>query len=119
MISFPRYDGTTDPLPWLNRCESYFHGTCTVAVEQVWLPSLHLDDVVAEWYYSLEKEYGLLRWSRFAEFINLHFGLPIHSNPLDELKELHHTGTVEDSGSFFQAIHLTLLLSGHIGEESG
>jgi hypothetical protein len=55
MISFPRYDGTTDPLPWLNRCESYFHGTRTAAVEQVWLASLHLDDVVTEWYYSLEK----------------------------------------------------------------
>jgi hypothetical protein len=80
----------------LNRCESYFRGTRTVAVEQVWLASLHLDDVVAEWYYSLEKEYGLLRWSCFAEFINLHFGPPIHSNSLDELKELHHTGTVED-----------------------
>jgi hypothetical protein len=23
-LSFPRYDGSTDPLSWLNRCESYF-----------------------------------------------------------------------------------------------
>jgi hypothetical protein len=54
-LSFPRYDGSTDPLPWLNKSESYFHGTRTVAAEQVWLASLHLDNVVAIWYYSLER----------------------------------------------------------------
>jgi hypothetical protein len=95
-LSFPCYDGATDPLPWLNRCESCFHGMRTVAAEQVWLASLHLVDVTAEWYYSLEKEYGLLPWSRFAELINLCFGPPIRSNPLGELKELHRTGTMED-----------------------
>jgi hypothetical protein len=67
-----------------------------VAAEQVCLASLHLDNVAVEWYYSFEKEYGLLPWSRFAEFINLRFGPPIRSNPLGELKELHRTGTVED-----------------------
>jgi hypothetical protein len=95
-LSFPRYDGSTDPLPWLNRCESYFHCTRTVAAEQVWLSSLHLDDVTVEWYYSLEKEYGLAPWLRFAEFINLRFGPPIRSNPLGELKELYRTGTIND-----------------------
>jgi hypothetical protein len=24
-IEFPKFNGTTDPLPWLNRCERYFH----------------------------------------------------------------------------------------------
>jgi hypothetical protein len=67
-----------------------------VAAKQVWLASLHLDDVVAEWYYSFVKEYGLLPWFRFTEFINLRFGPPIWSNPLGELKELHRTGTMDD-----------------------
>jgi hypothetical protein len=104
-LGFSHYDGATDPLPWLNRCESYFCDTRTMAAEQVWLASRHLDDVVAEWYYSLEKEYGLLPWSRFPEFINLRFGLPMHSNPLSELKELHRTCTVED----YQRQFLSLL----------
>jgi hypothetical protein len=24
-LEFPKYDGTGDPLPWLSRCERYFH----------------------------------------------------------------------------------------------
>ncbi|KAG8066095.1 hypothetical protein GUJ93_ZPchr0004g38967 [Zizania palustris] len=24
-LEFPKFDGTNDPLPWLNRCERYFH----------------------------------------------------------------------------------------------
>jgi hypothetical protein len=65
---------------------------------------LHLGDVVAVWYYSLEKEYGQHRWPCFAEFINLHFGSPIHSNPLGELKELYCTAPTLwriTNGSFF------------------
>jgi hypothetical protein len=26
-LNFPHYDGESDPLPWLNHCESYFRGT--------------------------------------------------------------------------------------------
>jgi hypothetical protein len=29
------------------------------------------DGAAAEWYYVLEREYGLLPWVRFIEFINL------------------------------------------------
>jgi hypothetical protein len=34
-INFPRYDGESDPLPWLNCCEPFFRGTRTLAAEQV------------------------------------------------------------------------------------
>jgi hypothetical protein len=91
-LNFLRYDGETDPLPWLNRCESYFRGTRTMAAEQVWLASLHMDGVAAEWYYALERDYNVLSWTRFTEFVNLRFGSPIRSNPLGGLKELHRTG---------------------------
>jgi hypothetical protein len=95
-LNFPHYDGEADPLPWLNRSESYFQGTRTMIVEQVWLASLHMDDVAAEWYYALERDYNMLSWAWFAELINLRFGPLICSSPLGELKELHHTNTVED-----------------------
>jgi hypothetical protein len=62
-INFPRYDGDSDPLPWLNRCESFFRGTRTLAAEQVWMASLHMDGAAAEWYYTLEHEYGLVSWT--------------------------------------------------------
>jgi hypothetical protein len=87
-LNFPRYDGESNPLPWLNRCESYFRGTRTLAAEQVWMASLHMDGAAAEWYYDLEREYGMVPWNHFTEFVNLRFGSPLLSNPLGELKEL-------------------------------
>jgi hypothetical protein len=42
-----------------------------MVVEQVWLASLHMDGVVAEWYYALERDYGVLPWTRFTELVNL------------------------------------------------
>jgi hypothetical protein len=95
-INFPHYDGESNPLPWLNRCESYFRGTRTLAVEQVWMASLQMGGVAAKWYYALECEYGHVSWARFAEFVNLRFRPPLHSNPLGELKELRCTGLVEE-----------------------
>jgi hypothetical protein len=68
-LNFPRYDDDSDPLPWLNRCESFFRGTHTLAAEQVWMVSLHLDGATAEWYYALEREYDLMSWTRFTKFV--------------------------------------------------
>lgn len=95
-LNFPRYDSEVDPLPWLYHCESYFRGTRIMAVEQVWLASLHMDGAATEWYYALEHDYGMLPWTRLTELANLWFGPSIRSNPLGELKELHRIGTVEE-----------------------
>jgi hypothetical protein len=103
-LNFPRYDGESDPLPWLNRCESYFRGTRTLPAEQVWMASLHMDGAAAEWYYALEREYGMVPWNRFTEFVNLRFGPPLRSNPLGELKELRRTESVDEYQRQFLAL---------------
>lgn len=36
---FPSYNGESDPLPWLNKCETYSRGMNTMADERVWHPS--------------------------------------------------------------------------------
>jgi hypothetical protein len=36
---FPSYDGESDPLPWLIKCETYSRGMNTMADERVWHPS--------------------------------------------------------------------------------
>ena len=64
--------------------------------EKVWTASLHLDGVAAEWYFQLERDSGMISWTRFAEYLNLRFGPPIHSNSLGELKELKRTSSVEE-----------------------
>jgi hypothetical protein len=41
-LDFPRYDGTSDPLISINRCESYFHQQRIM--EKVWMASYNLED---------------------------------------------------------------------------
>jgi hypothetical protein len=103
-LNFPRYDGESDPLPWLNHCESYFRGTRTLPTKQVWMASLHMDGAAAEWYYALEREYGMVPWNCFTEFVNLCFRPPLRSNPLGELKELRRTGSVDEYQRQFLAL---------------
>jgi hypothetical protein len=41
------------------------------------MASLHMDGAAAEWYYALEREYGMVPWNHFTEFVNLRFGPPL------------------------------------------
>jgi len=75
-LNFPHYDGEVDPLPWLNKCDHYFWGCRTMDEEKVWMASLHLDGVAAEWYYQLERDVGIPSWPSFAEYVNLRFAPP-------------------------------------------
>jgi hypothetical protein len=44
----------------------------------------------------MERDYGMISWPRFVEFINLRFGLPIRTNSVAEIKALVRTGMVEE-----------------------
>jgi len=50
-IPFPAFNGETDPLTWLNKCDNFFRGHRVPEDEKVWMASLHLDGTTAEWYY--------------------------------------------------------------------
>lgn len=95
-IFFPRYDGESDPLTWLTKCESYFRGMRTLDMEKVWLASLHLDGIAAQWYYTVERDHDIISWPRFADFVNLRFSPPIRTNALAELNDLYRTGSIEE-----------------------
>ena len=41
-LEFPTYDGSVDPLNWLNQCDQFFRGQRTIASERTWLASYHL-----------------------------------------------------------------------------
>jgi hypothetical protein len=43
-LDFPRYDGKSDPLIFINRCESYFHQQQIMEEEKVWMASYNLED---------------------------------------------------------------------------
>lgn len=42
-MDFPKFDGKSDPLAFLNRCESYFHQQRISVEEQVWMASYNLE----------------------------------------------------------------------------
>jgi hypothetical protein len=101
---FPRYDGTTDPLLFLNKFESYFRHHRTMAEERVRMASYHLDDIAQLWYTQLLEDEGAPSWGRFKELMNLRFGPPLRAAPLFELSECRRTGTVEEYSNRFQAL---------------
>jgi hypothetical protein len=102
-MDFPRYDGKSDPLIFINRCESYFHQQRTMAEEKVWMASYNLEDVAQLWYIQLQEDEGTPRWGRFKDLLNLRFGPPLRAAPLFELVECRRSGTVEEYSNCFQA----------------
>ena len=103
-LDFPRYDGKTDPMLFINKCESYFRQQRTMAEERVWMASYNLEDVAQLWYLQLQEDEGTPPWGRFKELLHLRFGPPLRSAPLFELAECRRTGTVEEYSNRFQAL---------------
>jgi hypothetical protein len=97
---FPRYDGTTDPRLFLNKCESYFQQQRTMAEERVWMASYNLNGAAQEWFIQLQEDEGTPPWGRFKDLLDLRFGRPLRSAPFFELTECKRTGTVEYSNRF-------------------
>jgi len=58
-LDFPRYDGKTDPLIFVNRCESYFHQQRIMEEEKVWMASYNLEDVAQLWYIQVQADRAL------------------------------------------------------------
>ena len=61
-LDFPRYDGKTDPMLFINKCESYFRQQRTMAEERVWMASYNLEDVAQLWYLQLQEDEGTPPW---------------------------------------------------------
>jgi hypothetical protein len=103
-LDFPCYDGKTDPILFINKCESYFRQQCTMVEERVWMASYNLEDVAQLWYIQLQEDEGTRPWGRFKELLHLRFGPPLHSASLFELAECRRTWTMEEYANLFQAL---------------
>jgi len=103
-MDFPRYDGKSDPLIFLNRCESYFHQQRIMEEEKVWMASYNLEDGAQMWYIQVQTDEGTPSWRRFKELINLRYGPPLWSVPLFELADCRRTSTVANYQDRFQAL---------------
>jgi hypothetical protein len=61
-LDFPRYDGKSDPLIFINRCESYFHQQRIMEEEKVWMASYNLEDGAQLWYIQVQSDEGTPSW---------------------------------------------------------
>lgn len=68
------------------------------------MASLHLDSTTADWYYQMERDFGMVSWPCFVEFANLRFGPPISSNSVSEIKALVRIGTMDEYSRRFLAL---------------
>ncbi|XP_066332973.1 uncharacterized protein [Miscanthus floridulus] len=103
-MDFPRYDGKTDPLIFINRCESYFHQQRIIEEEKVWMASYNLKDGAQMWYIQVQQDEGIPSWRRFKDLLHLRYGPPLRFNPLYELAECKRTSTVVEYQDRFQAL---------------
>jgi len=95
-MDFPQYDGKSDPLIFINRCESYFHQQRIMEEEKVWMASYNLEESAQMWYIQVQQDEGTPSWRRFKEMLNLRYGPPLHSAPLAELADCRRTSTVAE-----------------------
>ena len=103
-LEFPTYDGTVDPLNWLNQCDQFFRGQRTPASNRTWLASYHLRGGAQTWYYALEQDEGMPPWERFRDLCRLRFGPPLHGSRLAELGRLPFATSVQEFADRFQAL---------------
>jgi hypothetical protein len=81
-MDFPKFDGKSDPLAFINQCESYFHQQRIVEEEKVWMASYNLEAGAQPWFMQIQHDEGTPPWRRFTELLNTRFGPPLRSNPL-------------------------------------
>jgi hypothetical protein len=103
-MDFPRYDGKTDPLIFINRCESYFHQQRIMEEEKVWMASYNLEDRAQMWYIQVQTDEGTPSWRRFTELLSLRYGPPLYAAPLFELVDCRRIDTVAEYQDHFQAL---------------
>ncbi|OMO79271.1 reverse transcriptase [Corchorus capsularis] len=95
-LDFPKYDGSIDPLSWINKCEHFFRHQNTPAEEKVGLASFYLKGDAQLWFLKVERDRPSITWDEFKRQCNLRFGQPVRSNKLGELVKLRQIGGLQE-----------------------
>jgi hypothetical protein len=103
-LEFSKFDGTGDPLLWLNHCKRYVHVRRTPDHQQVSFTAFYLLDDGQLWFHHMELNSGWLTWDQFVKLNNACFGPPLTDSPLGELAMLRRMGTIDEFSNQFMAL---------------
>jgi hypothetical protein len=103
-LEFQKYDGTGDPLPWLNRCERYFFDHQTPEHKLVAFAAFYLLDYAQLWFHRMELNGGHPTWPQFMQLVNARFGPPLTDSPIGELAMLCCIGIINEFCKCFIAL---------------
>lgn len=70
-MDFPRYDGKSDLLIFINRFKFYFHQQRIVEDEKVYMASYNLEEGAQMWYIQIQQDEGIPSWHRFTNLLKL------------------------------------------------
>lgn len=68
------------------------------------MASYNLEGGAQMWYIQVQADEGTPSWRRFAELLNLRYGPPVRSNPMEELMACKRTSTVAEYQDRFEAL---------------
>jgi len=102
-MNFPRFNGK-NPRIWKDKCQDYFQ--LMNIPESMWATaaSLHMDDNAEKWLQVYKLKHGLGTWTELMTAVEQKFGAYDYQHAIDDLLELHQTGTVEEYVSEFEAL---------------
>jgi hypothetical protein len=103
-LEFPKFDSFDDPLPWLNRCELYFHIRRTPKHQRVAFAVFYLLDDAQLWFHRMKLNDGRPTWTQFVQLVNACFGPPLTDSSISELTMLRRTSSVDEYSKRFIAL---------------
>jgi hypothetical protein len=98
------FNGIDDPLPWLNRCERFFHVCQTLDDKKVAFATFYLLDDAQLWFHRMELNGGRPTWTQFVQLVNACFDPQLTDNPIAELAMLQRSITVDEFCKRFIAL---------------
>lgn len=103
-MEFPKFNGT-DLKPWLYRCTKFFELDGIGDPQRVKLASIHLDGKVLLWHqtYIKRKSNVIPPWDQYIKDLTARFG-DLFDDPMDELKNLTQTSTMQEYHDSFDAL---------------
>ncbi|WVZ24369.1 hypothetical protein V8G54_002913 [Vigna mungo] len=94
-VELPSFDGT-DPVRWITRAETYFEVQGSIEEVKVRLAKLSMEGATIHWFNLLQEAEVGLSWTKLKRELIGRYGGRTSDNPLEELKYLSQTGSVDE-----------------------